>query len=180
MNNMKKTLLIFSVFALLFGCTKPQEQEPFPGSELFPPRVIKDVAFWTPLGTGISDEFFAQAPVTLLFIAKPECNQACIQRLALMQTVDGQANRLFVSSTPASTQQLLGLEDKFPGLQTATAPTASAFTRFYGQLVETDDLEQDQQLPIYVIQNNREVSWLYSGEQGNSTGLLKLLEDLLE
>lgn len=153
-------------------------EEPYAAEELFPPRVLQQVALWNLHGTGITDEYFEKNQQVLLYIDKAECDKSCQKRLYLMQSVEDNAARLFVVDGTAPSHLLQQLEQKYPGLLTAIAPTASAYDRFYRQIVnEEEDREGDQKLPIYLIQSPGEITHWYSGQYGNPSGLKAVLQE---
>ena len=174
---MKSTVLpalLLLALLLLVAC-EAENHNHTQGTEIFPPRSIMYAALWQLNGLGINPAFFRDH-WSLVIIEDAECQQECLQRLALIAAISD-VQQLFVASDAATHAQMRNIAKHNPGVEVAMGATAASIDSFRRQLSAGDFDNDTTSHPVYVINPHAEVILTYPGE-GEAAGLQKEVERL--
>ena len=174
MKNTFLPALLLLALLLLVAC-EAENHNHTQGTEIFPPRSIMYAALWQLNGLGINPAFFRDH-WSLVIIEDAECQQECLQRLALIAAISD-VQQLFVASDAATHAQMRNIAKHNPGVEVAMGATAASIDSFRRQLSAGDFDNDTTSHPVYVINPHAEVILTYPGS-GEAAGLQKELERL--
>ena len=164
------TLVLILSPLWLFGC---QQQKPKSEvlQEVFPPVEITNAALFRVNNLPVTPDFFKDRWTLLVFNDDNGCADPCLQRLQLIDAVEGAQTLMFAPGLPDHGRQR-ELAAQFPGIGFTSGTTASSAERFHAQF-EVDFIEAGQKAQyIYLINPSAELEYAVSAQQLSREALM--------